>query len=460
MKRNRQHTAGKYGKLVLAGTLIFTLAAAAGCGSSSDSGTTEAGSGSETNGSSEAVSAADESSTGETFAAVEMESEVEVADYDPSKYVTLGDYKNLTIDILTSEVSDDDVQSEIDAQLEDNATEEDVTDGAATGDYLNIDYTLTIDGEKSDDFSGTDYDIYLGDESFGSEVDQALTGAKAGDTKSVELTLDGSIYGDEYDGKTGTYDITVNRVYTYKTPELTDDYVKANTDYDSVDAYREGVRKTLEEQNTDYNRTEAGTRALDTVVDSSTFSGYPQDLYDSVYQDYNYLYTSYAENMFGVERSELISDDDLKSEVEQAVNEALVVQAIADNESIEVTDDEYNQYLEDNYESYGYSSVDEFKEQSYETALRREALQSEVENWLLDNNKLNELSQEEYDEKYGSSYDSLSESDSLSGDSFSDGSTLSGDETLSVDDTLSGDDSLSASAALNGETTAETTAAQ
>ena len=77
-----------------------------------------------------------------------------------AKYLTLGEYKGLSVTKVKTEVTDDDVEAEIESALDENAEYTDVDRAAKDGDQVNIDFDGSIDGEAWD--SDTDYDLVIG----------------------------------------------------------------------------------------------------------------------------------------------------------------------------------------------------------------------------------------------------------------------------------------------------------
>lgn len=374
---------------------LALVASLAACSSSGDTETTAADT-EETAGETSDETVEDETS-GDT----------EVAGYDASDYVTLGAYTGFEVDKVATEVTDEDVEEEIELEMEENATETDV-DEAGDGDYLDIDYQVLVDGEAVDienygetieGGSEEGRSLMIGFAELGTELDEALIGVTAGDTLSVDVTLDGDTFGEDLDGVEATIEVTVNRVYTYVTPELTDEYVQEYTDYDTVEEYTAAVQESLETSTEEYNLYEAGELALSLAVAEATFSGYPEDLYESTYEEYDELYTYYAE-MFGMERSDLVSDDDLAAAAENEVCTLLVIQVIAGAEGLELTEEEYAEYIEESLDDYGVESEEELYEYYEEEDIRAEALREKVCEFILDNSTLVEMSQDEYDEKY------------------------------------------------------------
>ena len=166
---------------------------------------------------------------------------------DVSDYVTIGDYKGFTLDRYTQAVTDDDVDAQISYELQDKVTE--VTDGTVeNGDTVTINYTGTVDGKEFDGGSAQDYDLVVGEGSMGIDgFEEGLIGMKKGETKELTLTLpEGYSENDSLSGKEAVFKITLQKFA--RVPELTDDWVAANTDYKTVDEYKQSVRDELEKQ--------------------------------------------------------------------------------------------------------------------------------------------------------------------------------------------------------------------
>lgn len=323
------------------------------------------------------------------------------------KYLKLGEYKGLEISKIKTEVLDDDIEYEIETLLEEYSEYNDVERGAKDGDELNIDFTCAIDGEESEDYSDTDYDLIIGSGDFGDEFEEQLIGAKAGDTVEVTYTFDDE-YEDELVGKTGVFQVTVNSVMEIVVPELTDEFCQEYTDYATVDEYRESVRQELEDYYEESNAYTAGSDALYQVIENSEFNGYPQELYDLCKQEYNESNAAMAE-MFDMDVEDFTSDEDTEAAVTELVNTRMVVSEIAEKENLTVSDEEYTEYVNDIYEEYGYSSVEEYEEDYSKESTMYEILYEKVADFLLENGNVTEVTEDEYYEDYYSDYEDESD---------------------------------------------------
>ena len=321
------------------------------------------------------------------------------------KYMTLGEYKGLEVSKIKTEITDDDIEQEISYTLDDSTEYNEVDRAAEDGDMVNITYSSTMDGEDFDGGSGEDVDIQLGagylEGDILQDAESQIIGMKAGDTKEMDLTIPEDYYFDDtLAGQSIQVTLTVNTVSEVNRPELTDEFVASISDFDTVDAYKEDLKKTLEASAEENNEYMAGSDALTQVVENSTFKGYPDDLYNECKDLYDQTNQAYAE-MLGLDVSDFEgTDEEIKAAVESMVYENMVVTSIAEKEKITVSDDEYTQYVENNLDTYGMSSVEEFESTYSKESVMDELLREKVQKFLLDNAKVTEVSEDEYYQEY------------------------------------------------------------
>ena len=317
------------------------------------------------------------------------------------EYVTLGEYKGLDVQLIKAEVTDDMVDDEIDMLLEDNAVYTPISDrGAAEGDTVNINYTGKIDGQEFDGGSAEDFELELGSGYLLDDLESQIVGMKSGETKDLNVSVPADYIEDTVEedapDKDAVFTVTVNSVSEKSLPEYSDEFIAGVTDYKTTAEYEEGTKKELLASLESDNRSTAGMDALSQVMENSTFNGYPQELYASCKQEYDAMNKMYAE-MLGVDVADLDTDEEeTKSTIESIVNEKMVCAAIAAAENISVSDEEYQKYLEDNYALYDYASAAEYEETESKESLMNEILTEKIYNFLIDNAKITEISEDEY----------------------------------------------------------------
>lgn len=313
-----------------------------------------------------------------------------------SKYVTLGEYTGMTVDRIVSTISDEDVQSEIQNDLYADADFKEVTDrGAQDGDTVNIDYTGTIDGEEFEGGSDTDYDLELGSGTFLEDFESGIIGMKTGETKEISVT-----FPDEYDGtldgQTAVFSVTVNSISEVILPDYNDAYVKENYGFDTIADFEASVKEDLQSQYDDDATYTACADALSMAVDNATFDGYPEDMYNTAKEQMESENQAFAEQL-GIEWADLAGDDyDIEEDVLNNVHEELVVYAIVAKEKLEVTDDEFNTFVDDNWEMYEYDTKEDFLKDNSEEDLRYSLLYQKVLDFLGENNTFNDIDEDEY----------------------------------------------------------------
>ena len=317
---------------------------------------------------------------------------VAAKDYKASDYVTLGTYTGLEVQQIREKtgLTDEETQSAIDDALEQDATEREITDRVSEeGDYLDISYTCTQNGEVVDETGDSDAAMQLGQyEYFDEDGEKQLLGTKAGDTRTI--VVDG---GEEEDPQSYTYEVTVKRVYTYDIPELTDDYARKQG-YDSAEDMKKDVAAdALESTNEDYVSS-AKDELLQDVVSNSTNDGYPQKLYDETLKQLDQSY----QDFFGITVEDAFDgdEDSLRSMVEDTLLQELVVDAIAEKEHIVVTQDELDTYKQQAVDQYGYDDISSL-EAEYSDDTMAESLRNEkVRDFLYEKAKVTYVSEEEY----------------------------------------------------------------
>lgn len=288
------------------------------------------------------------------------------------------------------------MQEEIQNELYANADFTEVTDrGAKNGDTVNIDYTGTIDGEEFEGGSDSDYDLELGSDTFLADFEAGIIGMKTGETKDITVT-----FPDEYDGtldgQTAVFSVTVNSISEVNLPEYTDEYVKENYGFDSIADYEASVKADLQSQYDEDATYTACSDALSMAVDNATFDGYPEDMYNSAKEQMESENQAFADQL-GIEWADLAGDDyDIEEDVLNNVHEELVVYAIAAKEKLEVTDDEFNSYVDDNWELYEYDTKEDFLKDNSEDDLRYNLLYQKVLDFLGENNTFNDVDEDEY----------------------------------------------------------------
>lgn len=311
-------------------------------------------------------------------------------------------YKGIEATKVTFDVSDEEVQETVLEGMYDYATYDEITDrGIQEGDYVIIDYLATLDGKKADAYSSEEEEVCVGGGYIYPEVEEALIGMKKEESKTVEFKLTEEFAEEGDAGKQLSMEVKVKEITEEKLPEYNESFVKENLDFDTIAEYEESVKADLlaeKEENYKYNVTIMEIFAY--IAENSTFEEYPKDLYKKCEKDYNSMNESYAA-MFGMELEEFlamngITEDAKKQEINAMVEQELIISEIAKKEKITCSDEEVTKYVNENYEAWGFESTDAFFEEYTKEEMKDELLYQKVAEFLYENAKFKEISEEEY----------------------------------------------------------------
>lgn len=166
--------------------------------------------------------------------------------------VKLGDYKELHVEKEAVEVTDEAVEEQVQGLRSRHAKMVEAKEGAVIekGDFAIIDFAGTVDGEPFSGGEGKGYPLEVGSNSFIPGFEDQLVGLKKGDSTDVDVTFPEEYFVKELAGKQAIFKVNVQDVKRKELPELTDEYVAANSDCKTVEelraSYKERMQKAAE----------------------------------------------------------------------------------------------------------------------------------------------------------------------------------------------------------------------
>ena len=309
---------------------------------------------------------------------------------DPTKYITLAEYKGITLENTIEEIDDESVEYEISQRLLENP--EEVKNGTVEmGDIATIDYVGTRDGEEFEGGSAEGYDLEIGSGSFIEGFEDGVVGMKTGETKDIDLSFPEDYWNEEMAGVSVTFRVTVQKVS--RAPELTDDWVAANSETSkTVEEYKDEVTQELQEEAVASAKENLNSLAWEQVLEETEVKEYPeQDLKNQIEQAESF-YQAYVEQS-GMTMEEFLESQGMSQEeydeqnqmyAEYKVKQNLIVQAIMDAEGFTLDDARCQEIQEELMSMYGYDNlaefVDEYGQEVDETIGLTRVLEFIVEN--------------------------------------------------------------------------------
>ncbi len=277
----------------------------------------------------------------------------------------LGEYKGLEVTKQSAEVTDEEVQSLIDAQLAKKAELEIKEDEAIVeGDTAVIDFEGFVGEEAFEGGKGEDYALEIGSGSFIPGFEEQLVGAKTGETKDVLVTFPEEYHAAELAGKEAKFVVTVKEVKTKVLPDLTDEFAKEiDPEVETVEALRTKLKETtLANKEADV---EASLR--DELVEKAAANAeveIPQGMIntevDRMVQEFGQRLQMQGMNLDLYYQFSGQNEEALRTQMaEEAVNRvrvSLVLEAIGQAENIEVSEEDINTEVEKMAAQFGMSN--------------------------------------------------------------------------------------------------------
>ena len=364
-----------------------------------------------------------------TSASAEEEKDVEYSarellkatDYKVEKYVKLNDYMNMTVELSQDyKVSDDAIQSYIEHLMSQYPSYE-VSDKKTveSGDIVNIDYVGKVDGQEFNGGSATGYHLTIGSGTFIDGFEDGLIGKNVGETVDLNLKVpDNYTNNTDLAGKDVVFTVTVNSIT--RVPELTDEVADEVVEGMTAEAYQESVRQDLEEQAKESQKTEAEQKLLQAAYDNATINGYPEenlqytikratDYYEWLASMYGMSLEDYLTN-YGMTQDEF--QEQIQPVAEEALGEEMTLLAIAKEENIEISDEEYEAGLAKYAEAQGMDDPSKLEEAYGENYIKNSLLQEKVLNFLYENATIEEVAETEAESESESESEEVTEASS------------------------------------------------
>ena len=184
--------------------------------------------------------------------------------------VELGEYKGVSVPKADTSVSDEELNNEIDQDRNKNARTIKVEDGAAeNGDETVIDFDGYVDGKQFDGGKSENYPLTLGSHAFIEGFEEQIVGHKAGEEFDVNVTFPEEYHAKALAGKPATFKVVLKEIKRKELPELDDEFVQDISEYDTVDQYKEALKKRIAERKENTAKSAKEEAVIDKVIEAA-----------------------------------------------------------------------------------------------------------------------------------------------------------------------------------------------
>lgn len=274
--------------------------------------------------------------------------------------VTLGEYKGLKVDKISTRVTQKEIDEEIDKERERNARTIEVTDRAVQDkDMVTLDFEGFVDGEAFEGGKGTDYPLTIGSGAFIPGFEEQLIGAEIDKEVEVNVTFPEEYQAKELAGKPAVFKCTVHTIKAKELPELDDEFASDVSECETLEDYKAEVKKSIKERKEREGKEKKENQAVDLAIENAEMD-IPQPMIDlQVRQMADDFARRIQQQGLTVEQyfqftgmTEEKMKEELKPQAEKRIKTRLVLEAIAKAENIEVSDERLEEELKQMADTY------------------------------------------------------------------------------------------------------------
>ncbi len=273
--------------------------------------------------------------------------------------VKLGKYKGIEVEKMDLDVTDEEVDAEIDKQRNMNARSIDVTDRAVKdGDTVSLDFEGFVDGVAFEGGKGTDYPLTIGSGAFIPGFEEQLVGYEIGQEGEVNVKFPEDYQAEDLAGKDATFKCKVNSIRAKELPELNDDFA-GDAGFDTVDEYKADIRKKLEDKKAADEKAKREDAVVKAVIEDSEME-LPEAMVETqqrqIVNDFAQRLQMQGMNMdqymqyTGNTVEQMLAQ--VKPQAIERIKSRLVLEAVVKAESIEATPEEIDAEFSATAEQY------------------------------------------------------------------------------------------------------------
>ncbi|HJD41763.1 MAG TPA: trigger factor [Candidatus Mediterraneibacter quadrami] len=284
--------------------------------------------------------------------------------------VTLGEYKGLKVDKVSTRVTQKEVDEEIEKERERNARTVEVTDRAVQDkDQVTLDFEGFVDGEAFEGGKGEKYPLTIGSGSFIPGFEDQLVGAEIGKEVEVKVTFPEDYQAENLAGKDAVFKCTVHEIKAKELPELDDEFVSDVSDKsETVDEYKAEVKAKIKERKENEGKQKREDQSVEQAVANAQMD-IPEPMIDlqarQMADDFARRIMQQGMSMeqyfqfTGLDEEKMM--EEFKPQAEKRIRTRLVLEAVVAAENIEISDERLDEELQKMADAYQ-MEVDKLKE--------------------------------------------------------------------------------------------------
>ena len=307
--------------------------------------------------------------------------------------VTLGEYKGLEVDKVSTRVTQKEVEAKIEEEAEKNARTVTVEDRAVQDEVI-LDFEGFVDGEAFEGGKGENYPLTIGSGSFIPGFEEQLVGAEAEKEVEVKVTFPEDYHAEELKGKEAVFKCTVHEIKAKELPEIDDEFAAEVSEFDTLDEYKADVKAKIKEQKATDGKRKQEDQAVEQAIKNASYE-IPDAMVDTqISQMANDFAQRIQSQGLTMEQyyqftgmTEEKMNEEFKPQAVKRIETRLVLEAIAKAENIEISDEKLDEEIAKMAEAYKMEAdkLKEFMGDAEKKQMKEDMAVQEAVTFLVEN---------------------------------------------------------------------------
>ena len=312
--------------------------------------------------------------------------------------VKLGEYKGLEVKQVSAEVTEEDVETEINKMQEQNARMVTVEDRPVSDkDSILLNFCGSVDGVEFEGGKAENYSLVVGSSTFIPGFEEQLIGMNAGDSKDVVVTFPEDYHSEDLKGKEAVFAVEINEIKETQLPKIDDEFVKDTTEFETLEELKNDIRAKAAE-----NKKKSAEDAMKNEVVEKLAENIEVEIpevmvkneVDNMLKDFenNLRYQGMDLNTYYqyTGTSKEILEDQMKEDAEKRVRISLAVDAVSKSEGVEATEEDMEAEYKKMADIYKLEveKIKEIFQNSQDEAIKSTIVTRKTVDLLLENAKL------------------------------------------------------------------------
>ncbi len=309
--------------------------------------------------------------------------------------VTLGEYKGLEVDKVSTRVTQKEVDAKIQEEAEKNARTITVEERAVQdGDEVVLDFEGFVDGVAFEGGKGENYPLTIGSGSFIPGFEEQLVGAETEKEVEVKVTFPEDYHAEDLKGKEAVFKCTVHEIKAKELPEIDDEFAAEVSEFDTLEEYKADVKTKIKEQKAAEGKAKQEDQVVEQAVKNATYE-LPEAMVETQAEQ---MANDFAQRMqsqgltmeqyfqfTGTTAEQMM--EDLKPQAVKRIETRLVLEAIAKAENIEISDEKLDEEIGKMAEAYKMEAdkLKEFMGENEKKQMKEDMAVQEAITFLVDN---------------------------------------------------------------------------